>query len=125
GPNCLGVVNVADNLVGSFSIALEQSMPPAGQVGIVSQSGNIGSFTMRNMADKGLGVSRFIATGNEADVDVADGIAALAQDEATRIILCCMETCRDAGRLTAALDLARLQNKPVVVLKIGTTEQGQ
>src|SRR5689334_13763632 len=36
GPNCLGAVNVVDRLVGSFSIALEQSLPPAGQVGIVS-----------------------------------------------------------------------------------------
>ncbi|MBS0450652.1 MAG: acetate--CoA ligase family protein [Proteobacteria bacterium] len=125
GPNCLGTVNVVDKLVGSFSIALEQSMPPAGQVGIVSQSGNIGSFTMRNMAERGMGVSRFIATGNEADVDVADGIAALANDADTRIILCCMETCRHAGRLIEALDLARAQNKPVIVLKIGATEQGQ
>ena len=125
GPNCLGAVNVVDRLVASFSIALEQSMPPAGQVGIVSQSGNIGSFTMRCMADRGLGVSRFIATGNEADVDVADGIAALAQDSATRIILCCMETCRDAGRLIEALDMARRQRKPVIALKIGATEQGQ
>lgn len=125
GPNCLGVVNVADNVVGSFSIALEQSMPPAGHVGIVSQSGNIGSFTMRNMADRGLGVSRFIATGNEADVDVADGIAALALDPGTHIILCCMETCRHAGRLIEALNMARRQNKPVIVLKIGATEQGQ
>lgn len=125
GPNCLGAVNVVDKLVGSFSIALEQNMPPVGQVGIVSQSGNIGSFTMSNMAQRGLGVSRFIATGNEADVDVADGIAALALDADTRIILCCMETCRDAGRLIAALDLARQQNKPVIALKIGSTEQGQ
>lgn len=125
GPNCLGTVNVVNKLIGSFSIALEQSMPPAGEVGIVSQSGNIGSFTMRNMADRGLGVSRFITTGNEADVDVADGIAALAQDSATRIILCCMETCRDAERLTQALNIAREQGKPVIVLKIGATEQGQ
>lgn len=125
GPNCLGAVNVVDKLVGSFSIALEQNMPPVGQVGIVSQSGNIGSFTMSNMAQRGLGVSRFIATGNEADVDVADGIAALAQDPDTRLILCCMETCRDAARLITALDLARQQHKPVIVLKIGSTEQGQ
>ncbi len=125
GPNCLGAVNVVDKVVASFSIALEQSLPPAGQVGIVSQSGNIGSFTMRNMAERGMGVSRFIATGNEADVDVADGIAALANDAGTRIILCCMETCRDAGRLVEALDMARRQRKPVIVLKIGATAQGQ
>lgn len=125
GPNCLGAVNVTERLVGSFSIALEQSMPPAGHVGIVSQSGNIGSFTMQNLARRGVGVSRFIATGNEADVDVADGIAALALDPHTHIILCCMETCRHAGRLTEALELARREHKPVVVLKIGATAQGQ
>lgn len=125
GPNCLGTVNVADRLIGSFSIALEENMPPAGHVGIVSQSGNVGSHTMQSVARRGMGVSRFIATGNEADVDAADGIAALAEDPDTRIILCCMETCRDAGKLIEALRLAREQGKPVIILKIGSTEKGQ
>ncbi|HMS81557.1 MAG TPA: CoA-binding protein, partial [Burkholderiaceae bacterium] len=96
-----------------------------GHVGIVSQSGNVGSFVMQNVAQRGLGVSRFVATGNEADVDVADGIAALARDPETRVILCCMETCRHAGRLIEALAIARAARKPVIVLKIGETEQGQ
>ena len=125
GPNCLGTVSVPNATIVSFSIALEEHMPPVGSVGIVSQSGNIGSFTMQNVAQRGLGVSCFIATGNEADVDVADGIAALAVDPQTRVILCCMETCRDAGRLTQALDIARAAGKPVIALKIGATEQGQ
>ncbi|WP_251862986.1 acetate--CoA ligase family protein [Achromobacter sp. Marseille-Q4962] len=125
GPNCLGAVNVADRLIASFSIALEEHMPAAGQVGIVSQSGNVGSHTMQSVARRGMGVSRFIATGNEADVDVADGIAALAEDASTRIILCCMETCRNAGKLVGALRMARERRKPVIVLKIGSTEKGQ
>ncbi|OZI52859.1 acetate--CoA ligase family protein [Bordetella genomosp. 4] len=125
GPNCLGAVNVADKLIGSFSIALEENMPPVGQVGIVSQSGNVGSYTMQSVARRGLGVSRFIATGNEADVDVADGIAALAEDDGTRIILCCMETCRHADRLIEALRIARERGKLVIVLKIGSTAEGQ
>lgn len=125
GPNCLGSFSVAGGVIGSFSIVLEESMPRAGDVGIVSQSGNIGSFIVQNVALRGLGVSNFIATGNEADVDVADGIAALAQDAQTGVILCCMETCRDGARLTQALDLARAHGKPVIVLKIGETESGQ
>ena len=125
GPNCLGAVNVADRLIGSFSIALEEHMPPVGHTGIVSQSGNVGSHTMQSVARRGMGVSRFIATGNEADVDVADGIAALADDPDTHIILCCMETCRDATKLISALRLARQRGKPVIVLKIGSTEKGQ
>lgn len=125
GPNCLGTISVVDGAIGSFSIVLEQNMPPVGHVGIVSQSGNIGSYIVQNVALRQLGVSRFIATGNEADVDVADGIAALAADPHTRVILCCMETCRSAERLIAALDLARAGGKPVIVLKIGATESGQ
>ncbi len=125
GPNCLGTVSVPNATIASFSIVLEEHLPPPGQVGIVSQSGNVGSFIMQNIAQRGLGVSRFIATGNEADVDVADGIAALAKDAATRVILCCMETCRHADRLVAALALAREAGKPVIVLKIGATETGQ
>ena len=125
GPNCLGTVSVPNATIGSFSIVLEEHLPPAGHVGIVSQSGNVGSFVMQNVAQRGLGVSRFVATGNEADVDVADGIAALARDPETRVILCCMETCRHAGRLIAALAIARAARKPVIVLKIGETEQGQ
>ena len=125
GPNCLGTISVAQGVIASFSIILEQSMPPAGHVGIVSQSGNVGSYAVQNIARRGLGLSHFIATGNEADIDVADGIAALANDAQTHLILCCMETCRDADSLTYALDLARKNNKPVVVLKIGSTDQGQ
>ncbi len=125
GPNCLGALGVADKVVGSFSVALEAQLPQLGHVGIVSQSGNLGSFTMQSIVRKGLGISSFIATGNEADIDIADGIAALAADTQTRIILCCMETCRNGTRLTQALESARSAGKVVVVLKIGSTEQGQ
>src|SRR5690554_3990633 len=125
GPNCLGSFSVGDAVIGSFSIVLEESMPPAGNVGIISQSGNVGSYVVQNIAERGLGVSRFMATGNEADVDVADGIAALADDSETRLILTIMETCRDGGRLTYALDKARKAGKPVIALKIGSTESGQ
>lgn len=125
GPNCLGSVGVNDKVIGSFSVALEDHYPAPGAVGIVSQSGNVGSYTLQILAQQGVGISRLITTGNEAEVDLADGIAALAQDPATRVILCCMETCRDGERLRHALDLARQHRTPVVVLKIGATEQGQ
>ncbi|KRR15860.1 6-carboxyhexanoate--CoA ligase [Bradyrhizobium jicamae] len=125
GPNCLGAVSVADRAIATFSIVLEHSLPAAGSLGIVSQSGNLGSFTMRMASDRGVGVSRFMTTGNECDIDIADGIAWLARDPATKVILCCVEACRDAGRLIAALTEAREAGKPVLVLKIGTSAAGQ
>jgi acyl-CoA synthetase (NDP forming) len=125
GPNCLGAVSIAEKSIATFSIVLEHSLPAAGSLGIVSQSGNLGSFTMRLASQRGIGVSRFITTGNECDIDVADGIAWFARDPATKVILCGLETCRDAGRLIAALEEARHAGKPVIVLKIGTSEAGQ
>ena len=125
GPNCLGAVSIADKSIATFSIVLENGLPAAGTLGIVSQSGNLGSFTMRLASERGVGVSRFMTTGNECDVDVADGIAWLARDPATRVILCCLETCRDASRLIASLEEARNAGKPVIALKIGTSAAGQ
>jgi acyl-CoA synthetase (NDP forming) len=125
GPNCLGSLGVANKVIGSFSVALEDHMPPPGGIGIVSQSGNVGSYTLQILAQRGTGVSAMITTGNEADVDVADAIASLAHDPNTRVILCCMETCRDGERLQQALRIAREHKTPVIILKIGATELGQ
>ncbi|OWU84513.1 6-carboxyhexanoate--CoA ligase [Oceanicola sp. 22II-s10i] len=125
GPNCLGTVSVPEKAIGTFSVALETEMPSEGPVAIVSQSGNVGSLAMKMLGKSGAGISRFLASGNECDVDIADAIAWLANDEATRVILCCLETCRDADRLTGALDMARAAGKPVIVLKMGSSDAGK
>ena len=124
GPNCLGSIGVAEKSIATFSVALESAFPTAGHVGIVSQSGNLGSYTMRLAVDRGIGISRLLTTGNECDVDIADGIASLATDPATSVILCCMETCRDAGKLVRALAMAREAGKPIIVLKVGVSHAG-
>ncbi len=124
GPNCLGAIGVPEKSIATFSVALEASFPAPGSVGIVSQSGNLGSFTLRLAAGRGLGISRMLTTGNECDVDIADAIASLATDPGTSVILCCMETCRDGAKLQQAMDMAREAGKPLVVLKVGVSEAG-
>lgn len=124
GPNCLGSIGIASKSIATFSVALESSMPEPGSVGIVSQSGNLGSYTMRMAAERGIGISRFLTTGNECDVDIADAIASLARDPDTAVILCCMETCRDGPKLRAAMALAQDAGKPLLVLKVGVSDAG-
>lgn len=124
GPNCLGAIGVPDKSIATFSVALEASFPAPGPVGIVSQSGNLGSYTLRLASERGLGISRMLTTGNECDVDIADAIASLAADPGTSVILCCMETCRDGGKLRQAMAMAREAGKPLVVLKVGVSEAG-
>ncbi|GLT12060.1 acetate--CoA ligase family protein [Sulfitobacter porphyrae] len=125
GPNCLGSVSVGNRAVGTFSISMEKEMPATGGISIVTQSGNIGSAALSLLAESGAGVARFIATGNEADVQASDALFWLARDAETKVILLGLETCRDGGRLIAGLEAARDAGKPVIALKIGTSEAGQ
>jgi acyl-CoA synthetase (NDP forming) len=124
GPNSLGFINVGQAVFSTFTGALDIAWPKAGSIGIASQSGAFGMYCYTRLADRGFGVSHFIATGNEADVDVAECIGWLANDPATNVIVAYLESCRSAERLRAALQHARQRRKPVVVMKVGVSDAG-
>ena len=124
GPNCLGLFSIREKLGASFSVSLSKAWPPAGGVSIVGQSGAFGSHVYVMARARGLGLSYWCATGNEVDVDVADCIAFCARDPATTVILSYMEGAGDGDRLRAALELARRERKPVVIMKVGVSAVG-
>ena len=124
GPNCMGLVNFTNRLVATFHLAFGPALAPAGRMGLISQSGAFGGVAYQVAQDRGLGYSLILTTGNEGDVDVADGVAYLAQDPGTAVIMIYLEGSRDGAKLAAALALARQRRKPVVCLKVGRTEAG-
>ncbi|QOT79802.1 acetate--CoA ligase family protein [Cupriavidus basilensis] len=124
GPNCLGVMNLRERMFATFSPIPLTGVPPAGDVGLVSQSGAFGAYAFALAREAGLGLSHWVTTGNEAGLQVADVIEWMAQDKDTRVILAYMEGCRDGARLRQALAAARAAGKPVVITKVGTTEAG-
>jgi acyl-CoA synthetase (NDP forming) len=124
GPNCLGIVSVRNRFFATFSTALEGLIPTPGGIAVATQSGAFGSCTYSIAIQRGLGLSRIVATGNEADVDAADCIDYLADDPETRVICAAIEGCRDGNRLRAALVKAAKHGKPVVMMKVGTSEIG-
>lgn len=124
GPNALGFFNVQDKVSLTFSTVLDIAWPRAGNVSIVSQSGAFGSYCYGLAHERGLGFSYFVATGNEAGLDVADVVDWLATDERTSVIMMYLEGCRDGRALRIALDRARAGGKTVVIMKAGATEEG-
>ncbi|TDK64066.1 CoA-binding protein [Bacillus salipaludis] len=125
GPNCLGLFNVSKGMYATFSTILEEEEPiQGGNIGFVSQSGAFGSHVFTLARQHHIGFSHFIATGNESDIDVADCIQYLAEDEQTKVIACYIEGAKDGKKLTQALKLAKQKNKPVVVLKVGKSDAG-
>lgn len=124
GPNTIGLVNLTDNIVLSASGALEMDHFPAGAIGVVSQSGGILGSLLSRAAARGIGLSKLISTSNEADLEMADFIDRLADDEATRVIALYVETVRNPDKFRAATLKAARAGKPVVAFKIGRSEAG-
>ena len=124
GPNTIGLVNITDGVVRSPSGALEMDHCPAGAVGVVSQSGGILGALLSRAAARGIGLSKLISTSNEVDLELADFIDWLVDDEATKVIALYVETVRDTARFRAAALRAARVGKPIVAFKIGRSEAG-
>ena len=124
GPNTIGLVNLTDRIVLSATGALEMDHFPVGGIGVVSQSGGILGSLLSRAAARGIGLSKLIATSNEVDLELADFIDHLADDDATQVIALYVETVRNPLKFRAAALKAARAGKPVVAFKIGRSEAG-
>jgi len=120
GPNCYGFVN------GMARAALwpdEHGLDPrADGVAIITQSGNIAcNFTMTR---RSLPLAAIFAIGNQADVDMAQMLQALAVDERITAIGLHIEGLKDVEAFARAAAVARDNRKPVIALKTGRSVQG-
>jgi acyl-CoA synthetase (NDP forming) len=124
GPNTIGLVNVTDRIMLSASGAMELAEFPTGSIALVSQSGGILGSLLSRGAARGIGFSKLIATGNEADLEVTDCLEYLLDDPATAIIALYLEGLRAPGRFRAAVARAGQVGKPIVAFKVGRSEPG-
>ncbi|MCQ4158636.1 acetate--CoA ligase family protein [Roseomonas sp. GC11] len=124
GPNCLGLFNARSGFYGTFTTSLERGAPVPGPIGIASQSGAYGMHLFGLARDHGLGLSCVVTTGNEADLNIGHMIGWMAQDPGTEVIAAYAEGIRDAASFLAALELARRNHKPVVMMKVGRSAVG-
>ncbi|MEO3472547.1 acetate--CoA ligase family protein [Roseomonas sp. CAU 1739] len=124
GPNCLGLFNAAVGFYPMFSTSFEQGWPIRGNIGIASQSGAYGTHLFATSRAGGLGTTVCVTTGNESDVSLGEVIGWMAQAPEVEVICAYAEGIRESERFIAALDLARRNRKPVVMMKVGHSELG-
>jgi acyl-CoA synthetase (NDP forming) len=120
GPNCYGFVNYLSRA----ALWPDEHGGTARDrgVAIVTQSGNIAvNFTMTR---RGLPVAGVFALGNQADVEIATLLEALADDKRITAIGLHIEGLKDPVRFAEAAIKARRARKPIVALKTGRSEQG-
>ncbi len=116
GPNCLGVVDT------TTGIQLAHAVLPAGDVAVLSQSGNLVLDLADLLRDRGLGVSRFVSLGNQADLGVVDFLHACVGHDGTRAVAVYTEDVVDGPAFLAAARALRKAGKPLVLLAPGRSE---
>jgi acetyl-CoA synthetase len=120
GPNCYGYVNYLARA--ALWPDEHGGMPRDRGVAIVTQSGNIAvNFTMTR---RGLPLAGVFTLGNQADVDIAKMLDALAGDDRITAIGLHIEGLKDPIHFAEAATRARHSRKPVVALKTGSSEKG-
>jgi acetate---CoA ligase (ADP-forming) len=125
GPNCQGLANFATGVVANFSTIFHELEGRDGPVAIVSQSGANSQAIYTLLHEKRLGVRHVHATGNEADVSVAELAAAVIEDPGVGLVLLYMEAIKEPTTLALAAEAARIKGIPIVALKAGRTARGQ
>lgn len=119
GPNCLGLYSPR----GRVTFAKGSSMEP-GSVGVISQSGGLGTDIVRRGLLRGVRFSGLVTVGNSADLGPNDLLEYYLSDPNTKVIGLYLEDAKDGGRFANILRAAEAV-KPVVILKGGRTRAGQ
>ena len=119
---------VGPNGNGIFSTESGLSLTPfypghPGQLTFISQSGNFGGQLVREAMKRNLGIGKFVAMGNQADLQAADYLDYFAQDPQTKVIAIYMEGFKDGRRF---FEVAKkvIKQKPIIILKGRASDVG-
>ncbi len=119
GPNCIGVANPRHKLNTTFLPF--QGNP--GFIGMASQSGSFVTQMFSYLSDYGLGFSTAFSVGNEANIDIVDGMEYLGACPDTRVIALYIEGIR-RGRAFVETARSIVPKKPIVALYVGGSKAG-
>jgi acyl-CoA synthetase (NDP forming) len=125
GPNSIGLVSTSPATALTVNASLELERLPVGPLAVVSQSGSLIGALLSRGAARGIGFSRLVSVGNEADLAVGELVDLLVDDAQTKAVLLFLETLRDPERLARAARRAFESGKPVIAYKLGRSSAGE
>ena len=126
GPNCIGMCSFDVGAALTFEFNVERPAASARpKIGMAAQSGAMAAIMRMAFLSKGLGITYYISTGNEADLGVEDFLSALVDDEETKVVALFVEQVRKPQLFLEAARRARAAAKPVVLLLAGRSQRAQ
>lgn len=125
GPNCNGAIGADRGLTATFMSGIDDDLTLRDDgVAFVTQSGAMGAFILHQAQTSGLGLGRFLSTGNEMDVSLPEAVLGVVSDPATTVVLGYVEGVRAPQDLRDALSAARERGVPVCLMKVGRSAVG-
>jgi len=121
GPNTTGIVNTSNNFTTSF-VALPKLK--RGNVAFIAQTGLFAAAAFWWIVSKQpFGISKIVGLGNKCDVDDAEVLEYLAEDQDTQVIAIYMEGVKEGRKLFEVFKKVA-KKKPIIVLKSGRSPAG-
>ncbi len=120
GPNCMGIIDTNTPLNTTFVETSDKIL--SGNVSFISQSGALLSAIVDISSNKKIGFNKIISVGNAVDLDEADILEYLANDDSTKAIFIYLEGINNGKKFIEKAALAS-KNKPVFVIKGGKNEE--
>lgn len=125
GPNCNGCIHPVARAAFAFTPVLADGMPKPGRVAVASQSAAIGTYWLRRMRERQIGLHSLVHTGNEADLGLPETLLSLLPRDDVSAVLVGLEQWRDPATIRAVADAMQSSSTRVVVLPLGTTARGR
>src|SRR6478609_3923670 len=126
GPNCIGMCSFDLGAALTFEFNVERPAKSARpKIGMAAQSGAMAAIMRMAFLSKGLGITFYISTGNEADLGVEDFLSALVDDAGTKVVALFVEQIRKPQLFLEAARRARAIGKPIVLLLAGRSQRAQ
>ena len=126
GPNCIGMCSFDVGSALTFEFNVERPAADAQpKIGMAAQSGAMAAIMRMAFLAKGLGITFYISTGNEADLSVEDFLDALVDDDETSVAALFVEQIRKPQKFLAAAQRARAIGKPIVLLLAGRSQRAR
>lgn len=121
GPNCLGIVNMADDI--RFNGCFAPIKPIAGTIGFATQSGALASGIINILPTLNVGIAQMVSLGNQCQINALDVLEMWENDDHIQQILMYMESIPDPVRFREIATRISYK-KPILIIKSGRSERG-
>lgn len=125
GPNCQGIFYAPSRLFATFSAAAERPLTGSCGIAYVGQSGAVGGSVLDLAAERGLDLTAWVSTGNQADVDLTEIARYLIRDPEVSVLTSYAESIADGAAYQRLAAEAAASGTALVVLRSGRSAAGR